>query len=187
MTYFAPLLLLLVVAAVVVNDSSAQDKFNGLSMSLGNLSRLSKAKTRSISAENFTGEKGKGGMATTGTGEQAARDLGKGWKISPSVRIESGRNLHAGGDQRTRRDPAHLDDTVGKLALSRSSGSTGTTRTSHRSSRPSVISSRCGWGTYSQLSSLPVCVNPGSAFNCYWEMPFRKRCKITMENIGEER
>lgn len=37
--------------------------FNGLDMNMGNLSRLSDAKTRSISPENFTGEKGKGGMA----------------------------------------------------------------------------------------------------------------------------
>jgi hypothetical protein len=29
-------------------------------------------------------------------------------------------------------------------------------------------------------------VNPGSAFNCYWEMPFRRRCRITMENIGKD-
>jgi hypothetical protein len=29
-------------------------------------------------------------------------------------------------------------------------------------------------------------VNPGSAFNCYWEMPFRKRCRMTMTNIGKE-
>lgn len=36
--------------------------FNGLDMNMGNLSRLSDAKTRSISPENFTGEKGKGGM-----------------------------------------------------------------------------------------------------------------------------
>jgi hypothetical protein len=56
---------------------------------LGNLSRLSRAKTRSISPENFTGEKGKGGMATAGTGANAARDLGRGWKISPSIRIAS--------------------------------------------------------------------------------------------------
>lgn len=32
-------------------------------MNMGNLYRLSNAKTRSISPENFTGEKGKGGMA----------------------------------------------------------------------------------------------------------------------------
>ena len=37
--------------------------FNGLDMNMGNLYRLSDAKTRSISPENFTGEKGKGGMA----------------------------------------------------------------------------------------------------------------------------
>ena len=58
-------------------------------MGMGNLSRLSRAKTRSISAENFNGEKGKGGMATDGTGASAARDLGKTWKVSPSVRIKA--------------------------------------------------------------------------------------------------
>src|SRR5438128_5951541 len=61
--------------------------YNGLNLNMGNLSRLSHAKTRSISPENFTGEKGKGGMATQGTGLKAARDLGQGWKISPSVVI----------------------------------------------------------------------------------------------------
>ena len=42
---------------------SAQNKFNGLEMNMGNLYSLSDAKTRSISAENFSGEKGKAGMA----------------------------------------------------------------------------------------------------------------------------
>jgi hypothetical protein len=44
----------------------------------------------------------------------------------------------------------------------------------------------CGWGKYAPLSSLPVCVNPGSALNCYWEMPFHKRCRITMTNLSPE-
>jgi len=61
----------------------------GLNMGMGSLSRLSKAKTRSISPENFTGEKGKAGMAVEGTGKNAAKDLGQGWKISPSVKIKS--------------------------------------------------------------------------------------------------
>ncbi|HEU4752495.1 MAG TPA: glycoside hydrolase family 172 protein, partial [Armatimonadota bacterium] len=43
-----------------------------------------------------------------------------------------------------------------------------------------------GWGRFAQVNSLPVCVNPGSAMNCYWEMPFRKSAKITIKNIGEE-
>jgi hypothetical protein len=38
--------------------------FNGLGMSLGNLSLLSAGQTRSISAENFDGSKGRGGMGT---------------------------------------------------------------------------------------------------------------------------
>jgi len=39
-------------------------QFNGFGMGLGALARLSSAKTRSISAENPTGQKGNGGMAT---------------------------------------------------------------------------------------------------------------------------
>lgn len=66
------------------------DRFNGLNMGLGNLPQLSDAKTRSISPENFTGSKGSGGMATEGTGAGCARDLGIGWKVSPSVEIEPG-------------------------------------------------------------------------------------------------
>ena len=49
---------------------------------LSGLSELSTALSRSISPENFTGEKGRGGMATTGTGEGPARELGQGWKVS---------------------------------------------------------------------------------------------------------
>ena len=67
--------------------------FNGLGMNMGNLARLSAAQTRSISPENFSGAKGQGGMATEGTGAHCARDLGQGWKISPSVRIEPGKTF----------------------------------------------------------------------------------------------
>ena len=42
------------------------------------------------------------------------------------------------------------------------------------------------WGKFAPLVSQPICVNPGSAFNCYWEMPFRKRCRITMSNIAAD-
>ncbi len=59
--------------------------FNGLGMSLGNLARLSDAQTRSISAENFSGAKGEAGKATEGTGAIPARELGQGWKVSPSI------------------------------------------------------------------------------------------------------
>ena len=72
--------------------TAQKDAFNGLDVNLSNLYRLSDAKTRSISPENFTGEKGKGGMATLeeGSAANAARDLGQGWKVNPYVRIPAG-------------------------------------------------------------------------------------------------
>jgi len=154
-------------------------------MNIGNLSRLSDAKTRSISPENFTGEKGGAGAATEGTGAQCARDLGQGWKISPSIVIEAGRTYE-------------LADIAGPGAVQQIwMTATGDWRYSilriywDDQEIPSV---ECpvgdffasGWGRYARTNSLAVCVNPGSAFNCYWEMPFRERCRITMTNIAEE-
>src|SRR5690625_20953 len=54
------------------------------------LARLRPVLTRSISPENFDGSPGGGGRATEGTGAEAARDLGQGWKVSPSVDVKAG-------------------------------------------------------------------------------------------------
>ena len=66
------LLIITVVLCAAAGIFSKPDErnpvFNGLDLNLGNLSRLSRARTRSISPENFSGEKGMGGMATEGTG-----------------------------------------------------------------------------------------------------------------------
>src|SRR4029453_17552199 len=64
--------------------------WNGLGVGLANLWRLADGETRSISPENFTGEKGGGGRATEGTGSHPASELGVGWKMSPSVNIKPG-------------------------------------------------------------------------------------------------
>ena len=66
---------------------------SNLDANLGKLTRLSQAKTRSISAENFTGKKGKGGMAIEGRGKYAARDLKQGWKVSPCIDIQAGETV----------------------------------------------------------------------------------------------
>ncbi|MFE7651256.1 hypothetical protein ACFU6H_36820, partial [Streptomyces phaeoluteigriseus] len=58
--------------------------------SLSTLAALRTVQTRSISPENFDGSPGGGGRATEGTGAASARDLGPGWKISPSVDIPAG-------------------------------------------------------------------------------------------------
>src|ERR1700694_2362703 len=159
--------------------------FNGLGLHLGNLSRLSSAQTRSISPENFTGEKGKGGMATEGTGADHARGLGQGWKISPSIRI-------AAGEERA------LAEIEGPGAIQHIwLPPTGTWRFAilriywDGAATPSVECPvgdffACGWGQYSQVSSLAVCVNPRSGLNSYWEMPFRKQCRITLTNTADE-
>ncbi len=79
------LLGMLGICVLVAQNLAAQtSSYNGLNLSMGNLSSLSHAKSRSITPENLTGEKGKGGMATEGTGAKAARDLGQGWKVLPS-------------------------------------------------------------------------------------------------------
>ncbi|RKY87351.1 hypothetical protein DRQ09_04635 [candidate division KSB1 bacterium] len=159
--------------------------FNGLYINLGNLYRLSHAKTRSISPENFTGEKGKGGMALEGTGARAARELGQGWKISPSIRIKPKEVFTLaeikgpGAIQHIWMTPSgHWRFSILRIYWD------GETEPSIEAPVGDFFA--CGWGKYAQVSSLPVCVNPGSGFNCYWVMPFRKSCKITMENLDEK-
>ncbi len=172
-------------ASFIAPASGAAESFNGLAVGLPDLARLSPARTRSISPENFTGEKGRGGMATEGTGKNAARDLGQTWKVSPSVHIEAGSTFTL----------AQIDGPgcIQSIWMT----PTGTWRTSilrfywDDETEPSIEVPvgdffACGWGQYTQLSSLAVCVNPGSAFNCYWPMPFRKKARITMENLSDK-
>ena len=159
--------------------------FNGLGMNLGNLSRMSAAVTRSISPENFDGARGGGGRATEGTGSEAARDLGPGWKISPSIRIAPGETFQladiAGsgaiqqiwltptGDWRKQILKAWWDDAEDPSILC-----------------PLADFFGMGWCEYDPLNSLAVCVNPGSGFNSYWEMPFRRRARLSVENLSDE-
>ena len=169
----------------LANSVATGADFSGLDPNLGNLYRVSKAQSRSISPENFTGEKGKAAMATEGTGKNAARDLGKGWKVSPSVRIKAKTTFTLGEIK----GPGCLQQIWMTPA--------GNWRRSiirfywDDEAEPSIECPvgdffACGWGKYCQINSLAVCVNPGSAFNCYWQMPFRKKARITMENTDEK-
>jgi hypothetical protein len=172
------------VLAITSNLIAQERKFDGLHMTMGNISRLSDAKTRSISPENFNGEKGKAGMATEGTGKGPSRDLGSGWKVSPSVRIK-GKTTFTIAEIQGPGSIQHIWMTPAgnwRWMILRAYWD--------GEDSPSIECPvgdffACGWGKYAQVSSLPVCVNPGSAFNSYWPMPFRKSAKITMENIGD--
>jgi hypothetical protein len=153
---------------------------------LSGVARLSRAKTRSISAENPTGEAGKGGMATEGTGAQAARDLGQGWKVSPSIHVEPGHT-------------ATLADIAGPGAIQH------IWLTCHPQhwrrmilraywdgeETPSIETPVgdffcSGWCERANVTSLPIAVNPAGGMNSYWPMPFRGSARITMENVGPE-
>ncbi|MBO4356267.1 MAG: DUF2961 domain-containing protein [Clostridia bacterium] len=156
---------------------------------MGNLSELTDYKSFSISAENFTGEKGKGGMATEGTGKNCARDLGQGWKVSPSIIVK-----------------AHTTFTLADIEGEGAIRHIWLTPTGNfrfyilrfywdGSDVPSVecplsdffaasFIQRTDQTQFHQISSLAVCVNPRFGLNCYWNMPFKKRCRITVENIA---
>ena len=156
---------------------------------MDHLYRLKDAETRSISPENFTGEKGKGGMATleVGSAARAARELGQGWKVNPFVLIDPGAMFTLGaiegagiinhiwmtpvGDYRLMILRFHWD---------------GEEEASVEVPVGDFFAAGWGMGNEPRISSLAVCVNPRSGFNSYWQMPFRKGCRVTMQNRGEK-
>ncbi len=151
------------------------------------ITRLSSAQSRSISAENFNGEKGAGGRAVEGTGIPGpASSLGQGWKVSPSIRIPGF-------------STAVLADIAGP----------GTIRHIWLTVAPRYWRSlifRCywddeetpsievplgdffcnGWCVRANVSSLMIAVNPAGGFNSYWQMPFRRRARITIESLTKD-
>jgi Protein of unknown function (DUF2961) len=149
------------------------------------ISLLRDVETRSISPENFDGSKGGGGRATDGTGAACARDLGLGWKVSPSVDIQGGETFE----------------------IARIAGAARITHiwmTTHRNNWRSLVlraywdgSSEPavevpvgdffanGWGQFAQVSSAMVAANPHGGFNSYWPMPFREGARLTIENLAD--
>ena len=175
----------LVTMMVPIAYFAQEEPHNGIFGSLSTIYRTSNAKSFSISPENLTGEKGKGGMAVEGVASRAAADLGRGWKVNPFVIIEPKKTFT-------------LAEITGQGAIQHIwMTPTGNWRYSiirmywDDEKDPSVEVPvgdffAMGWGKYAPLSSLAICVNPGSAFNSYWPMPFRKKARLTMENLDEQ-
>jgi D-arabinan exo alpha-(1,3)/(1,5)-arabinofuranosidase (non-reducing end) len=163
----------------------AQNPPAPLTTDLSSVYRVSDAKSFSVGPENLTGEKGKGGMAVHGSAANAARDLGQGWKENPFVVIQPGTTFT-------------LAEVKGPGAIQHIwMTPTGKWRLSilrmywDDETDPSVEVPvgdffAMGWGKYAKISSLAICVNPGSAFNSYWPMPFRSKARLTMENRDTE-
>ncbi|MEN8127223.1 MAG: glycoside hydrolase family 172 protein [Planctomycetota bacterium] len=165
--------------------------FDGMACNMSNISFLSNAETRSVSSENRTGGKSAGGMEPVEIDPETnqpigpSRELGLGWKTHAWDTIQPGETFTMADIEGS--------GTIQQIWL--------TPTGCHRHSilriywdDQEIPSVECPIGDFfasayanqghSPISSLAVCVNPGSAFNCYWPMPFRKRCKITLENIG---
>lgn len=160
--------------------------FDGLMVGLHNIALLSEARSRSVSAENPCGEKGKGAAAGQGTGEYAGRELGKGWKISPSICIQAHSSavlaqIGEGGCI------SHIWMTTApekwrKLILR---------MYWDEEEQPSVETPVgdffCnGWCVQGRVNSQPIAVNPAGGFNSYFPMPFRHGAKVTLENQDSE-
>lgn len=149
------------------------------------LSSGSKAKIRSITPSNPTGEPGKANMATEGIAFHHAKKLGAGWKINPHIIIKPG-------------EEAVIGNITGAgyifhiwMTLGRGRWNSHILRMYWDNNKyPSV---ECplghffclGWERFSQISGLPICVNPASGMNLFLELPFREAAIITIENRSQ--
>lgn len=155
--------------------------FNNLFLPLWGIHLLSDAKTRSISAENPKGEVG-GGAKEIPDANNPASNLGKGWKVRPCITLPSGsttvladidgpgiiNHIWITVSERAYRDCIIRfywdDDTSPSVEV------------------PLGDFFANGHSLRYNVNSLPIAVNPSGGFNCYWPMPFKKHCKITIEN-----
>ncbi len=174
--------------------------FNGAYMNLGNIMKLSKAVTRSVTAENVYGEKGAGGMAKVSDTPQAAvkkigqvwerqmaaRDLGTTWKVRPCISLPAGKTttlMDVSGPGVIQHiwitvEPKCFRDLILRIYWDDENS-------------PSVETPLgdffCnGWAARANVLAMPINVNPLGGMNCYFPMPFRKHARMTIENRGVE-
>ena len=169
------------------SDDAGHDPFIALQPGLGSLPLLGRGRTRSISAENPSGEKGKGGMAIPMPTEpkpaasaRAADNLGQGWKVRPFIRL----NAHQTATLMDVAGPGIIQHIWLVEGLNRGLVIRfywdGEDTPSVEAPAPDFFA--VGHGRFAQVNSLPVVVNPANALNCYWPMPFRTHARITLSN-----
>ena len=156
-------------------------------INLSNLYRMSDAESRSISAENPTGEKGKGGMATEKDtlhpdSIKCFKELGQGWKTSPCRPIDAGKTveiMNVDGSGVIRHIWVTLDKKFYRDIILRIYWD--------GRENPSVESPIgdffcCSWNERQNIYAIPINVNPSGGMNSYFPMPFKKNVRITVEN-----
>ena len=162
--------------------------FNGLDCNINNLFLLSDAESHAISAENPTGKKG-GSCHADAVGICAK--LGRGWKCAPSINIQPGEtvvtaDIEGPGAIKSIWITGHIDPHL--ILRIYWDGS----------AVPSVeCPLNCFFGynftsdsnsfddNFPTLNSIPVVVAPNRGLNCYWQMPFKNHCRVTVENTSD--
>ena len=157
----------------------------GSSGFLSGLSLLRNSETRSISAENPTGERG-GGAKAVPIAPSAATQLGTGWKVRPFIDLQ-------------RRQTVTLADIEGPgviqhiwITVAEKAYRNCILRVYWDGEASPSIESPLGdffanaHALRYTVNSLMINVNPSGGFNSYWPMPFRKSAKVTIENQSPE-
>lgn len=155
---------------------------------LNSLTLKRNIKSFSVSPENPTGEKGRGGMATleNASAARAARELGTGWKLNPYIVLDG---------QKT----AVLADVKGEGAIKHFWITDSAQRGRHlilriyfdSQSSPAVCAplsdffANADYNDYRAVNSLAMCFNPKKGMNCYFEMPYFKGFRVEVENLSE--
>lgn len=162
-----------------------------LSPGLGMLPVLVQAESRQVSPENPTGGKGMGARAIPNPNDpklpfsKAALELGQGWKASPFYKPKSGETL-------TIMD-VEGPGMIKHIWIATEPSWEGNGRACvlrfywDDEDTPSVEVPltdffAVGNDRFAPVNSVAVVVNPTSALNCYWPMPFRRRAKVTFTN-----
>ena len=139
------------------------------------------AESRSISAENPTGAKGKGAMAIP-TGRSPARELGQGWKVRPCLTLQAGETVtlmdHPGPGMIRHIwftfSEAFYRDLVIRMYWDGQE---------HPSIEAPLGDLFCNaWGRRRNVMALPVNVNPSGGMNLFFPMPFRDQARISVTN-----
>lgn len=179
-------LVIMVLSLVSCNRQGEQVTTPGMT----NLYLTSDAESRSISPENLTGKKGKGGMIAPEDGNAKKASMKHGWKTNPYIFIQPGETVVLA--------EAEGPGIINHIWLTTARDGNDRLRILRfywdDETEPSVEVPLgdffCNaWDSENQssINSLPVVVNPLNGFNSFWQMPFRKKFKITLENRAEER
>ena len=149
--------------------------------------------TRQVSAENPTGQKGQACLWDPNPDDPflshsgPATELGRGWKVRPFIRLAG-------------KETAVLADIQGPGCINQFWITSNLAKFRQLVLRffwddeelPSVevpLGDFFAMGHDSAahlVNSLPVAVAPYRGCSCFWQMPFRERCRVTLENQGPE-